>query len=59
MNSVMHQCQIDVVISYWNETAGNVETRYYGSKFLSWSNPEELLSNIEDVAKNFKTAKFL
>ena len=58
MNSVMHQCQIDVVIRYWNETAGNVETRYYGSKFLSWPNPEELLSNIEDVAKNFKTAKF-
>ena len=33
LNSVMQQCQIDVVIRYCNETACNVETRYYDSKF--------------------------
>ena len=55
MNSVMQQCQMDVVIRYWNETAGNVETRYHDSKFLSRPNAKELLSNIENVAKNFKT----
>ena len=44
---------MDVVIRYWNETAGNVETRYYDSKFLSQPNTKELLSNIEDVANNF------
>ena len=59
MNSVMQQCQMDVVIRYWNETAGNVETRYHDSKFLSRPNAKELLSNIENVAKNFKTEKFL
>ena len=50
MNSVMQQCQMDVVIRYWNETAGNVENRYYDSKFLSRPNAEEILSSIEDVA---------
>ena len=58
MNSVRQQCQMDVVISYWNETVGNVETRY-DSKFLSRPSTKELLSNIEDVAENFKTEKFL
>ena len=33
VNSVMQQCQVDVVIRYLNETAGNIETRYYDSKF--------------------------
>ena len=46
MNSVMQQCQMDVEIGYWNETAGNVETRYYDSKFSSQLNAKELLSNI-------------
>ena len=52
MNSVMQQCQMDVVVRCWNETAGNTETRYYDSKFLSRPNAKELLSNMEDVAKN-------
>ena len=55
----MQQCQMNVVIRYWNETSGNVETKYYDSKFLTRPNAKELLSNIEDVAKNFKTEKFL
>ena len=42
----MQQCQMDVEIGYWNETAGNVETRYYDSKFSSQLNAKELLSNI-------------
>ena len=50
---------MDVVIRYWNETIGNVETRYYDLKFLSRPNSKELLSSIEDVAKNFKTEKCL
>ena len=50
---------MDVVIRYWNETIGNVETRYYDLKFLSRPNTKELLSSIEDVAKNFKTEKCL
>ena len=49
---------MDVVIRYWNETIGNVETRY-DLKFLSRPNAKELLSSIEDVAKNFKTEKCL
>ena len=59
MDSVMQQCQMDVVIRYWNKTAGNVETRYYDSKFLSRPNAKQLLKNIENVAKNFKTEKCL
>ena len=50
---------MDVVIRYWNETIGNVETRYYDLKFLSRPNAKGLLSSIEDVAKNFKTEKCL
>ena len=33
VNSVMQQCQVHVVIRYLNETDGNIETRYYDSKF--------------------------
>lgn len=54
MNSDIQQCQMNIVIRYWNEITDNEETRYYDSKFFSGSNATELLSNIEDVAKNFK-----
>lgn len=54
MNSDIQQCQMNIVIRYWNEITDNEEIRYYDSKFFSGSNATELLSNIEDVAKNFK-----
>ena len=50
---------MDVVIRYCNETASNIETRYYDSKILSQPNTKEHLNIIEDVTKNFKTDKFL
>ena len=42
MNSALHQCQMDVMIRYWKETAGKVEARYYDSKFLSWPNAKDV-----------------
>ena len=40
-NSVMQQCHTDVVITYWNDIAGNVETRCNGSKFFSRLNTKD------------------
>ena len=53
MSSVMQQCQMDVVIRYWNETAGNLETRY-DSKFLSQPKAKELLSNVKKLQRILK-----
>ena len=54
MNSDIQQCQMNIVIIYWNEITDNAGTRYYDSKFFSGPNATELLSSIKDVAKNFK-----
>ena len=53
MSSVMQQCQMDVVIRYWNETAGNLETRF-DSKFLSQPKAKELLSNLKKLQRILK-----
>ena len=53
MSSVMQQCQMDVVIRFWNETAGNLETRF-DSKFLSQPKAKELLSNLKKLQRILK-----
>ena len=53
MNSVMQQCQMDLVIRCWNETAGNLETRY-NLKFLSQPKAKELLSNLKKLQRILK-----
>ena len=43
MNSVLQNCQMDVVICYWDESNNVTQTWYLDSKFLNQPNPEELL----------------
>ena len=44
MNSVLQNCQMDVVIHYWDGSNNVCKTWYLDSKFLNQLNAEELLS---------------
>ena len=46
MNSVLQNCQMDVVIRYWNQSNNVTQTRYLDFKSLNRPNAEELFSSI-------------
>ena len=56
-NRIVHNEQMDIQISYWNESLGVVETHYFDSKFLKCPNAEnsyyKALSNCWDCVISF------
>ena len=59
MNSVLQNCQMDVVICYWDESNNVTQIQYLDSKFLVQPNAEELLSSICESLTNLKEDKLL
>ena len=59
MNSVLQNCQMDVVICYWDESNNVTQIQYLDSKFLNQPNAEELLSSICESLTNLKEDKLL
>ena len=54
INSVLQNCQMDVVIRYWDESNNVTQTWYLDSKFLNWPNAEEWLSSIPESLTNLR-----
>ena len=52
LNSVLQNCQMDVVIRYLDESNNVTQTWYLNLKFLNRSNAEELLSSICESLTN-------
>ena len=59
MNSVLQNCQMDVVIRYWDESNNVTQTRCLDSKFSNRPNAEELLSSICESLTNLREEKLL
>ena len=59
MNSLLQNCQMDVVISCWDEWNNVTQTWYLDSKFLNRPNAEELLSSICESLTNLGEDKLL
>ena len=59
MNPVLQNCQMDVVIRFWDEEKNCTQTRYLDSKFLNRPNANELLNNIYDSLSNLKEDRLL
>ena len=54
MNSLLQNCQMDVVIRYCDESDNVTQTRYLDSKFLNRPNAEELLSSTCESLTNLR-----
>ena len=59
MNSVLQNCQMDVVIRYRDESNNVSQTRYLDSEFLNRPNAEELLSSICESLTKLRADKLL
>ena len=50
-------CQMDVVLRFWNEKKGQVETKYFDSRFLTHPNAKDLYSSAEISMKGLVKTK--
>ena len=53
LNDVFQNCQMDLIIRYWSEKKGQVEERYYDSKFLGHPTANNILCSFDDALKDF------
>ena len=54
INSVLQNCQMDVVIRYWDKSNNVTQTWYLDSKFLNRPNAEESLSSVQESLTNLR-----
>ena len=54
MNAVFQNEQMDVLIRFWNNSKGIVETRYFDSMFLNQPNVQNLSDSLQLSTKQRK-----
>ena len=59
LNSQVQMSQMDVAVWHWNNRKNIAETRYLDSKFMSWSNADVLLKNLDESISSLNRGQFL
>lgn len=57
LNKTTQECEMDLLIRYWDEGNNNVKVRYLGSSFFGHSTAKDLLTQFEEITKHLDPKK--
>ena len=59
LNDQIEKIQMDFIIKFWNESTKTVETRYFGSEFLKYSNAKALKQSFDKALNDLDVKKMV
>jgi hypothetical protein len=59
MNDVTQNCEMDLLVRYWDNDDNKVKVRFWGSRFLGHATHTDLLENFNDAVSSLNLTKML
>ena len=59
LNDELEKVQMDFIVKFWNQVTKRIETRYFGSEFLHYTNAKALKQSFDKALKDLDKKKLI